>query len=247
MSGSRFVWHDLVTPDVEAAKTFYGELFGWSFDVWKPGEVAFPLIVAGGRRWGGLVADPDAQAHWLGYLSVDDVDAATARVREWGGSVTLEPEDIPEIGRASVVSDPAGAVFSLFRSRGEEPTYPERTPPGGFAWDELLSTDVDAAVAFYGAVVGWRSSTMQTPAGVYHLLGEGEPQVAGAMAMPPQAQAASHWLPYVAVEDADAAAARLERLGGRNYTGMLDVQDVGRFASCADPQGAPFAFIQPAS
>jgi predicted enzyme related to lactoylglutathione lyase len=247
MAGSRFVWHDLVTPDVEAAKRFYAELFGWTYDAWDAGGVEYPMITVEGRHWGGIVdSDEGQRPHWLGYLSLDDVDAATELARSLGGMVAFEPEDIPEVGRCSVVADPSGAVFAPFSARGEGPTYPERTPPGGFAWDELLSTDVDAAVAFYRAVVGWDDTVAEMHGIEYHLLGDGTPQVAGAMAMPPEAEAGSHWLPYVAVEDADAAAARLERLGGRNYTGMLDVQDVGRFASCADPQGAPFAFIQPA-
>ncbi|MDX1380917.1 MAG: hypothetical protein R3233_07340, partial [Xanthomonadales bacterium] len=76
----KFVWHDLVTDDVPAARRFYGRLLGWEFeDSQRPGGGDYTLIKAGGRYLGGIVQRPDGPgedySRWLPYLSVADVDA----------------------------------------------------------------------------------------------------------------------------------------------------------------------------
>src|SRR5690242_16060485 len=115
MAQSRFVWHDFMAADVEAGKRFYGELFGWSF---KPGDHGYNHIeTTGGQMIGGMMALADEQrkmgvpAHWIGYVAVDDCDAAVARVKKAGGRVYHE-EALEKVGRFAICADGQGAVFS---------------------------------------------------------------------------------------------------------------------------------------
>jgi hypothetical protein len=117
-----------------------------------------------------------------------------------------------------------------------------------FVWYELMTTDAAAAKAFYVKVVGWNTLDMPMPGMTYTLLRIGETQVGGLMAMPQDARQAgmkSAWMGYVGVGDADAAAAKVKRLGGNIMKGPEDIPNVGRFAVAADPQGAVFNLFKP--
>jgi uncharacterized protein len=112
-----FCWNELSTTDDEAAKKFYTELFGWQY---KGGDVegfAYNEIVAAGRPAGGIFKmGPEhggMPPHWMAYVAVDDVDETARRVSELGGKVCVPPTDIPNVGRFSVINDPAGAAISI--------------------------------------------------------------------------------------------------------------------------------------
>jgi len=252
MAGTgRFAWHDLMTTDVEAAKRFYSDLFGWTYELWQPETMDYPMITAGDRRWGGMMARPTGAEwppHWLGYVSVADVDATTEKVKSAGGRVFHEPTAIPGAGRYSIVADPQGAVFALHTSEGGgEMGGDGEVPVGGFCWDEVMTSDVEGALAFYRAVIGWEDSPrpMGVGGGTYHVLQSGGVDRAGLMAMPPGVPAPPYWSTYVLVEDADATRARTLELGGKAYTEVMAAPGVGRFATLADPQGAVFGVLQP--
>ena len=117
-----FCWNELATTDLEAAKKFYGELLGWTLKQSNVAGVAYTEFYAGGRPIGGMYQmGPEygsAPAHWMGYVAVDDVEATAARVAELGGKVCVPPTDIPNVGRFSVINDPAGATFSIIKLAG---------------------------------------------------------------------------------------------------------------------------------
>src|SRR5277367_6723231 len=143
---SPFVWYELMSSDVAAAKAFYSKVVGWSAqDVPMPG-MTYTLLRVGDTQIGGLMALP-AEANdagmkpgWVGYLGVDDVDAAAAKVKRLGGKIHGLPTDIPNVGRFAMVADPQGAAFNLFK-----PSQPgERTvsnAPGHIGWHELHASD----------------------------------------------------------------------------------------------------------
>lgn len=110
-------------------------------------------------------------------------------------------------------------------------------PHGSWIWYELLTTDTDAAIDFYGQIVGWTASKFPGPMD-YNILSTGEDNVAGVMKNP--APTAPAWLGYVGVDDVDAAVAKIESLGGKVHMPATDLPGVGRIAMVEDPQGAHF-------
>ena len=114
-----FVWDELHTSDPGAARSFYGEVFGWTARDEDMGGMTYTIFQnRGGTDVGGcmqLMEGMQAPPHWLVYIGTDDVDATTARAKELGATVHVEPADIPNIGRFSVLQDPTGAAFGLFK------------------------------------------------------------------------------------------------------------------------------------
>ena len=118
-----FSWCELMTTDVEAAKEFYTELFGWTAEAVTIDGMQYNLIKLEGTEIGGIMALP-AQAQgappcWGTYVTVDDVDATAGKAQELGASVIVPLTDIPEVGRFCVIRDPQGAVISIITYLGE--------------------------------------------------------------------------------------------------------------------------------
>ncbi len=113
-----FCWNDLATNNTEASKTFYAELFGWQF---KEGDEAgmkyTEVSLDGQRQFGGIWEITEEMGevppHWMSWVAVDNVDAIVEKVKELGGSVCVQPTDIPNTGRFVVINDPLGAILSL--------------------------------------------------------------------------------------------------------------------------------------
>ena len=117
----RFVWHDHVSGDPEAARRFYTELLGWDYDFFDAGDWQYPMIKANGTTHGGFgPTQGDAPPHWLGHVYIDDVDAAAERVEAAGGSIVAPAMDIPDVGRMVVVADPQGAIVSLYHAVSDD-------------------------------------------------------------------------------------------------------------------------------
>jgi predicted enzyme related to lactoylglutathione lyase len=165
MSEDRYIpgvpcWVDTAQPDPEAALAFYGGLFGWEFeDVMPPGA---PRRYFMARLRGGDVAavaspppgDPGGAPAWNTYVWVDDADRASVAVRDAGGTVLAEPDDVGEWGRMAVFADPAGAAFRVWEARAHRGAAIVNEP-GSVNFNDLHTRDVDGAKAFYGAVFGW--------------------------------------------------------------------------------------------
>src|SRR5512143_1878530 len=133
--GSRFVWHDLMTTDLEGSKRFYGELFGWQ--VKAMGEGPYWVVNVGDQGIGGMMPlGPEANmpSHWMGYIGVASVADAAARVTGAGGTLHKGKTEIPEVGWFAVAVDPQGAPFMLFEPKPGEEGPPEgaRPPPFHF-------------------------------------------------------------------------------------------------------------------
>ena len=143
-------WSDLATTDADAAKAFYSGLFGWDYDEMPAGEgVIYSMAKHGGRAAAAISPQqPDEAAqgippHWNVYVTVDDVDAISAQVGGLGGQVLAGPFDVLEVGRMSVIADPAGAVLCLWQAKtsiGAEVV----NEPGTLAWADTATTDPEA-------------------------------------------------------------------------------------------------------
>ncbi|MBI2212273.1 MAG: VOC family protein [Acidobacteria bacterium] len=247
----KFVWYDMMSTDPTRSVEFYGALFGWTHSVESmEGVGEYTMLHNAGREFGGIVpfeASHGVPSHWMPYLSVADVDAAATKIPAIGGSVCVPPTDIPGIGRFAVVGDPTGAFISIFKNVGDGEVEPPELLgcPGNFCWNELLTTDQGKAYAFYTDLVGWGRDDMDMgPLGNYIVLTRHTGPVGGMLNMPPDATHGSMWLPYVAVDDADATAARIVELGGAICLAPQDIPGMGRFAVANDPLGAMFAIFK---
>ena len=239
----RFVWHDHMSDDPAAASRFYSKVFGWEIEVWKPGEMDYPMIKAGDTTHGGFgPARGGAPAHWLGHLAVEGADEAGARAEAAGGRILAPALDIPEVGRMVVVADPAGATVSLFQPAGEM-----SVPAGAFVWDELMTQDVEGAKRFYGEVAGWAARDVEMGgSGVYTLFSSGDVDCAGCLTPPEGVEQPAFWLTYLGADDVDATIEKAEAGGAKTQMPATDVPNVGRLAVLADPLGAFFGLFRPA-
>ncbi len=116
---------------------------------------------------------------------------------------------------------------------------------GRFAWYELLTTDLAAAGAFYGEVVGWGVKDASLPELAYTVLNAGDVPVGGLMELPEEGRrlgATPRWVGYVAVDDIDATTTQIGRLGGAVLLPPTG-SNIGRISVVADPQKATFALV----
>ena len=245
----RFVWADLVTSDVQAARQFYGSLFGWEFEGDPGTKTPFTLISQAGTPIGGIVFSPNLraekqEARWLSYISVVDVDSAAARVRRGGGSVYVEPFDVPNRGRMAVVLDPQSVPLGLLRSQTGDP--PDDTvKPYRWMWRELWTSDTAGALPFYTAVAGYARATvdLSIQSEPYTVLtGGGKPRAG--MGQITREGVEPLWLPYVNVEDPLAIAETTLRLGGAVLIAPNSTRRKNTVAVIADPTGGILAVQQ---
>jgi predicted enzyme related to lactoylglutathione lyase len=128
---------------------------------------------------------------------------------------------------------------------------PVRNPnavQGRFTWHDLMTTDPDAAKAFYTGVAGWGTQDWPGTTPPYTMFLAGDAMVGGVMQLPDEAiqqGAMSHWLTYIETQDVDETFALATKLGASIYVPPTDIPTVGRFAVLADPQGAMFALFTP--
>lgn len=245
----RFVWHDLMTTDLDASLKFYSELFPeWTLQPLQAGgKVVYHSIRVQGADCGGLVAMPadgGIPSQWLGYVSVDDCEAAIRRAEAEGGRCVVRMMAAPGVGRFALIADPQGAVLKPFEAQ-KELTLPQQPTSGSFAWDEVLAPDVSSTRRFYESVFGWTST--ETPihdTGTYTMFKVGPSNVAGGLSMPADADHPAHWLPYLYADDLDQRSSRAEKLGATTFVPPRDIPGIGRFAVHADPTGASFALFK---
>ena len=242
------VWADLATSDLEAAKTFYGKLFGWKLETAPdPDAGGYTMAKLNGKDVAGLgpQMSKDQPPSWSAYFGSDNADATARKVTEAGGKVIAPPFDVLKSGRMAVFQDPAGAYFSVWQP-AEHKGFGTTQAPNSFAWAELNARGVESTKPFYQKVFGWsvKSSPMgqgQPPYTEWQLNGQ---SIAGGMEMGSQmpAQVPPHWLVYFGVPNTDAAAKKVSELGGRVNFPPTDFPG-GRFAVVADPQGATFGLM----
>ena len=240
---------ELMTPDQQAAKAFYGSLFGWKIEevpLDDQGNVYLAAEKEGDSVAGIAGQMPELAGHpafWGVYLAVDDVDATAAKVAGAGGKVEAGPFDVMELGRMASIQDPTGARVNLWQARQTIGTT-RANEPGTPQWNELVSPDLPTATKFYADVLGVEWESMPMEGGDYLCLVSGGRQVGGAM-VPQMEGIPPHWNVYFGTDDTDAGVARAVELGANVVAPAFDVPGVGRMAVLADPQGAMFNLFQP--
>ncbi|MDT0307418.1 VOC family protein [Streptomyces sp. DSM 44917] len=241
-------WTDATVPDVTAGKRFYGELFGWSFAEGQEEYGGYAQAFSDGKAVGALapqMAGQDVPPAWTLYFATPNVRAAADRVRGHGGQVLTEPMEVGDLGSMALAADPAGALFGVWQA-GRHRGFEKQGEAGAYCWAEIVTRDPEAADAFYPDVFPYEVRQAAGSHGAYKVWKvDGEP-VSGRLRMPEGAPARtpSHAEVYFGVEDCDAAAERVDRLGGRVLAEPAD-SPYGRYAPVVDPQGVAFTVIDP--
>jgi hypothetical protein len=253
----QFIWYELMTTDPDAAIDFYTHVVGWTAADFPHQEVGFryTILSAGDRGVAGLMELPEqakaagGRPGWLGVIRVADVDAATNAVAEAGGSVHKQPDDIPTVGRFSVVAEPGGAVYELLAPTPmeEEPEPLARDAVGNVGWHELYtSAGEKRAFDFFSRLYGWKTETeMDMGAmGTYRIVGKDGVSIGGMMDKPANVPV-SAWTFYFNVDGIDAAVERVKAKGGDVLMGPMEVPNGSWIIQGRDPQGAHFALVSP--
>ncbi len=243
------IWYQLLTHDVDAAATFYGAVLGWTVQhIGAPGA-SYCRIHSGTEGVAGMVAIAPGMANaslgtlWLGYIGVTDVDATVARIRATGGGVHVPPTDIQGVGRFAMVNDPQGAVFYVMRGGSDEPSTAYAPGQRGHAgWQELHTSDWQAAARFYADNFGWaRGPAMDMgPVGTYQQMTDSSGNALGGM-MNATTFPTPAWLYYFNVGEIDAAGQAVVANGGTILRPAHEVPSGDWIIQARDPQGALFA------
>ncbi|MBV9212049.1 MAG: VOC family protein [Actinobacteria bacterium] len=241
-----FSWADLSTPDQEAAKTFYSELFGWTANDMPAGEgVTYSMMQLDGREAAAVAPQPEQQRQagappmWNSYVTVESADVAAERASQLGATVHAPPFDVMEAGRMSVIQDPQGAFFMVWEPRQ---TIGARVvnAPGALAWNELATTDVDGAAAFYGELFGWTMQPFEAAVAQGYQVIQNKGRGNGGIREMAEGEPVPYWLVYFGVEGIDGSLSKAEELGGTRLMGPADI-GVAKIAMAQDPHGAAFA------
>jgi hypothetical protein len=245
----KFVWIDLFTADVAAARRFYGGLFGWAFAELGTGPRTYTLAYQAGTPVAGIVAREPVpgqvrQALWLAFLSVADVDRAAADVAARGGKALIAPRVVEGRGRMAVMADPDGAPFGLVHSAsGDPPDY--RAEHGEWIWAIYQSPDAASAAAFYQDLGGYEVVPGEDVgyARSFSLQAGGFARASLVEIPADRGELRPDWLYFVRVRDVATSLARAVELGGRILVpprpGLLE----GRIAVITDPGGAPLGLM----
>jgi len=244
-------WAELHTPDLAAAKKFYGALLGWSFEGGDdPTKHFYTMALLDNHKVAGIhQMAPNAPypPNWGIYIAVEDADATTAQAAEAGGQTIIRPVDVADEGRMAHLTDPSGAHFGIWQAKKHQGAviFDEQN---AMVWNEVYTRDANAAQAFYTRVFNLSIKKLDAPGIDYYTLQKGEKTVFGLMQMGPQfpKEVPSHWNTYFAVPDADIAAKQVESLGGKVFAPPFDTP-YGRMLAACDPTSAAFCLIKPIS
>jgi predicted enzyme related to lactoylglutathione lyase len=246
----KLVWADLVTPDPDGVRRFYGQLFGWTFTSVGSGGSAYVLAHSDGAAIAGIVRRPEGTAErnrsrWIPFISARDVPAVERAVSRAGGKSLVASRTIAARGTLAVFADPEGAIFGVLDSASGDPGdyLPEI---GDWIWAQLVSRNADQAAAFYAGLGGYVPVEAESSAPSRSLLLTRDGYARASILQIP----AGHedlrpdWLLYVRVADVGKASASAEALGGRVLLAAQPGLYRGRVAVIADPSGAPVGLLQ---
>ena len=251
-----FIWYELMTPDAEGSKAFYDAVVGWDIGEGAAEYNGYRMINSpgGGFAGGVLPLTPEMQQHgarptWLGYINVPDVDASVASIEDAGGKSLMPAMDIPNVGRIAMVGDPQGAPFYVMKPippAGQPDAVSDVFAPekvGRCGWNELQTSDVEAARGFYGAQFGWSSDEFMDMGemGKYRFWDLKGTRL-GALFNAPSGQS-PRWRFYFRVPSISAAKQVAEQKGGTINMGPHQVPTGDWIILGNDPQGAEFALV----
>ncbi|MEU0641128.1 VOC family protein [Streptomyces umbrinus] len=239
-------WADASFSDVEGAKSFYGDVLGWTFGEASSEFGNYTQAYANGKAVAAVVPPmpgDEGPSAWCLYLASPDAAATAEKVRANGGQVLMEPMKVGDFGTMLLAQEPSGAVFGVWQA-GEHEGFETTAVPGAYCWAEFFTREPEKVDAFLPAVFPYRAQQMEDDAIDFRIFNLGEETVLGRMKMtdefPPEVP--SYVNVYFTVEDCDAAVAKATERGAILRFGPMS-SPFGRFAALSDPQGASFSVI----
>lgn len=238
-------WLDLMTPDIEKARAFYGKLFGWEFHIGPPETGFYSIALKNGKSAAGMGQMPKDNPSpyptaWTTYFESENLEATCERVKERGGAINMPPMDVMEEGRLAVCADNNGAVFGLWQPKNHKGAqFVEQ--PGGMAWHEVNVRDSAKARDFYAYVFGLEPKKLEGDM-EYWTLEKGPTSCCGILQMDKNwpENVPAHWMNYFSVENTDEACKQITELGGKVCVPPFDTT-YGRISVVEDPFGAVFS------
>lgn len=244
----KVIWADLITPDLAAAKRFYGGLFGWTFQDIRLGNSDYAVATLGGHPVAGIFEKPippgeHRQPAWLTFIAVRNLEQARSEALSHGAKILAPPKTYADRGGQAVFSDPQGAVFAALASTsGDGGDY--LAGPGEWIWSALLTNDPSRSADFYKAVFGYEVFDLPSDDDAQHVILAAEDYArAGIHSLPP-GHRHPHWINFVRVADASRSAAQAVELGGRILVEPHEDRHGGQVSVVADPQGAPIGLME---
>ena len=234
-------WIDYGATDLDAAREFYGGLFGWTFTGGDPEYGGYLNALRNGEPAAGMgpsMTENDPPG-WTVYVATDDSAATVAAIREAGGTVVVEPMEIGPLGTMTIAVDPQGHGFGLWQS-GEHTGVRVFNEPGSLVWEEAAVEDPAAAQAFYSAVFGYRFDEIPDMGG-YATFATAERPLGGLGPVTPGLP--KGWAVCFGVASTDETVAAVEGRGGKVLHPAEDTE-FGRFAVVEDPWGAAFSLLE---
>lgn len=251
-----WIWYELMTTDPEAAKAFYEAVIGWQITPGSPATGGYGFIsnADGGMTGGMLTLDAamcaeGARPTWLGYVGVDDCDAAVAAIAAAGGKCLMPPHDVPMAGRIAMVSDCCGAPFYVMTPKpvpggGESICFSAQPHSGRCGWNELMAKNQQHAIDFYTSMFGWTlpDAMDMGPLGTYQFIAHDDVGIGAIMTRPAEVPAPM-WCHYFWTDSVTAAKDRVTAHGGQVVNGPHEVPGRLWIIQGVDPQGALFSLV----
>jgi predicted enzyme related to lactoylglutathione lyase len=243
----QFVWYELMTPNVDAARKFYAPLANWGT---QPFDKSYTLWTTGGAPFAGLQPlgpkerEQGIPPHWMPYLETSNIADTVRLASSLGAKMMVPPTDIPNVGTFAVIQDPQGAVFGVLDTKGRPGGWNGTPVVGRFSWHELMAMDHNKAFEFYKRLFGWEKTGEMDMGGgnTYLMYGKGKP-FGGIFTRPPEmASMRPFWLSYIHVKDVQKAVDTATKAGAFVQRPPMPIPG-GMIAILGDPQGAAFAVV----
>jgi hypothetical protein len=243
----RPLWYELMTTDMKAAESFYGDVVGWKTKPFEGAGQPYTMFDRGGDQTvGGVMTRPDemkAPPFWAMYIGVPNLEETADKIKKLGGRQHTEVITVPNVGRMQLMMDPQGAAFYIYEPASTDHPHEAAPEVGQVSWHELMTTDWTAAMTFYQEVFGWEPTQKMDMGdmGTYQMFNRPHGMIGGMMNKTPEmANVPPNWQIYFLVPDVHAAAERIKANGGQILNGPMQIPDGDWIVNAMDPQGAAF-------
>ncbi|HLL33850.1 MAG TPA: VOC family protein [Streptomyces sp.] len=241
-------WADAMFTDIDGAKSFYGDVLGWTFGEAQTDYGSYTEAYRDGKAVAAIVPPMPGQeedrSQWCLYFASPDAAATAGKIRENGGELIMGPMSVGDVGSMCLARDPGGVVFGVWQAGSHEGFQAEMGTPGAYCWAEVFTREPGKSDAFFPAVFPYTAQQMEDDDIDFRVFNAAGAPVLGRIKMtddfPPDVPPYINL--YFSVADCDDAITKATKLGAVLRFGPMN-SPFGRFAALTDPQGADFSVI----